>query len=59
GDTFTLWSDNQFIVLLPGVDSALMEKVLERILDTFPNNDAIKITQVKHLTAQSLDLPVT
>jgi DNA-binding SARP family transcriptional activator len=59
GDTFTLWSDTQFIVLLPGVDSALMEKVLERILDTFPNNDAIKITQVKHLTAHSLDVPLT
>jgi DNA-binding SARP family transcriptional activator len=59
GDTFTLWSDTQFIVLLPGVDSILMEKVLVRILDTFPNNDAIKITQVKHLTAQSLDGSLT
>lgn len=53
GDTFTLWSDSQFVVLLPGVDSVLMEKVLERILDTFPNNDAIVISQIKHLEAST------
>jgi len=52
GDTFTLWSESQFVVLLPGVDSELMEKVLKRILDTFPMNDAILINQIKHLAAE-------
>ena len=51
GDTFTLWSDFQFIVLLPGVDSELMKIVLNRILNTFPNNDAVVISQIKHLEA--------
>lgn len=56
GDTFTLLSDFQFVVLLPGIDSDLMEKVLKRILDTFPNNDAIEIAQIKELTAQPLEM---
>lgn len=55
GDTFTLWSDYQFVVLLPGIDSTLMEKVLKRILETFPNNEAILIAQIKHLAAQPLE----
>jgi len=59
GDTFTLWTDNQFVALLPGIDSTLMEQVLKRILDTFPNNDAILIAQIKHLAAQPLDVPLT
>ena len=52
GDTFTLWSEFQFIVLLHGIESAIMEKVLRRILDTFPNNEAITISQIKQLEAQ-------
>ena len=52
GDTFTLWNDSQFIVLLPGVDSTLMDKVLRRILQTFPMNDAILINQIMHLTGE-------
>ena len=52
GDTFTLWNDTQFIVLLPGVDTTLMEKVLRRILQTFPMNDAIVINQIMHLTGE-------
>ncbi len=59
GDTFSLWTDNQFVILLPGIDSTLMEKVLKRILDTFPNNDAIRIAQIKHLAAQPLEVPLT
>lgn len=51
GDTFALWNDSQFVVLLPGVDHDLMEKILHRILDNYPNNDTIVINQIKHLTA--------
>ena len=58
GDTFTLWSDSQFVVLLPGVDSELMEKVLKRILDSFPMNDAIDINQIKHLAAEPQGVPL-
>ena len=49
GDTFTQWNDSQFIALLPGVDSNLMNKVLSRVLTSFPNNDQIAITQIKEL----------
>ena len=51
GDTFSQWNDTQFMVLLPGVDSDLMKKVLTRILDAFPNNEAIRINQIKELNA--------
>lgn len=51
GDTFSQWNDTQFMVLLPGVDSDLMKKVLTRILDAFPNNEAIRINQIKELHA--------
>lgn len=49
GDTFTRWNDTQFVVLLPGVDSEMMTKILDRILQTFTNNHQIFITQVKEL----------
>jgi DNA-binding transcriptional activator of the SARP family len=52
GDTFSQWNDTQFMVLLPGVDSELMKKVLTRILDAFPNNQAIRINQIKELHAE-------
>ncbi len=51
GDTFSQWNENQFMVLLPGVDSTLMKKVLTRILDAFPKNEAIVIHQIKELTS--------
>lgn len=51
GDTFTRWNETQFVVLLPGVDSDMMHKVLSRILTTFPNNKLIAVSQVKELTS--------
>ena len=50
GDTFTLWNESQFIVLLPGVDSDLMKKVLERVLSPFPKSDHIEVDQIKELS---------
>ena len=49
GDTFTLWNMNQFIVLLPGVDSETMHKIMDRIIGCFPKSDMIKVTQIKQL----------
>lgn len=50
GDTFTLWNENQFIVLLPGVDSDVMHKVLDRVLSPFPKSDHIEVDQIKQLS---------
>ncbi|GAB6107435.1 BTAD domain-containing putative transcriptional regulator [Fusibacter bizertensis] len=54
GDTFSQWNESQFMVLLPGVDSVLMKRVLTRILDTFPKNEAIVIHQIKELHSDAL-----
>ena len=54
GDTFSQWNETQFMVLLPGVDSVLMKRVLTRILDTFPKNEAIVIHQIKELHSDAL-----
>lgn len=50
GDTFTLWNESQFIVLLPGVDGDVMKKVLERVLAPFPKSDHIEVDQIKELS---------
>lgn len=52
GDTFTRWNDNQFVVLLPGVDAALTEKVLKRVLKGNCENATVEISQITHLTAE-------
>lgn len=49
GDTFTLWNLNQFIVLLPGVDSEMMQSIMDRIIGCFPKSDRITVTQIKQL----------
>lgn len=51
GDTFTLWQENQFVLLLPGVDKDLMLKVLERILNEYPHRETIEIEDIAHLAA--------
>ncbi|OJV62968.1 MAG: hypothetical protein BGO41_09695 [Clostridiales bacterium 38-18] len=56
GDTFTRWNESQFVVLLPGVDSDMMHKILNRILGTFANNQSISVSQVKELSASSINL---
>lgn len=53
GDTFTRWNDQQFVVLLPGVDAVLTEKVLKRVLDGGIDQNSITINQIAHLTAAS------
>ncbi len=49
GDSFTKWNDQQFVVLLPGVDASVMENVLKRVLHTHPDGTHIKIGKISHL----------
>ncbi|SCX94376.1 BTAD domain-containing putative transcriptional regulator [Alkaliphilus peptidifermentans] len=37
GDTITRWDNSNFLVLLPGLNDLIMEKVLSRILNSFYN----------------------
>ncbi len=52
GDSFTQWDDKQLALLLPGVDSPLMQKVLTRVLSTFKGNEDVKISKIEHLAAK-------
>lgn len=52
GDTFTRWNDQQFVVLLPGVDSVLTEKVLQRVLRQETERGTIAIGHIAHLVAE-------
>lgn len=49
GDTFTKWNEHQFVVLLPGVDAALTQKVLNRVLDQDESNPTIAVKQIMNL----------
>jgi DNA-binding SARP family transcriptional activator len=51
GDTFTKWSDRQFVVLLPGVDENLMAKVMERVIRASDDYEAISVDKITHLKA--------
>lgn len=51
GDTFTQWNESQMVILLPGVDTPLMEQILQRVLSSFPLQQDLHITQIKHMTA--------
>lgn len=53
GDTFTRWNDNQFVVLLPGVDAEMTEKVLKRVLDGPREAIAASIDQIIHQTTEA------
>jgi len=53
GDTFTQWNESQIVVLLPGVDSDLMEIILNRVLGSFELNQSISITQIKRLSSDA------
>ena len=50
GDSFTLWNEANFVVLLPGVDYNLMEMVLKRVLDSYPMHESLEIAHIKHLS---------
>lgn len=49
GDTFTKWNEYQFVVLLPGVDAALTQNVLNRVLDQDESNPTIAVKQIMNL----------
>jgi DNA-binding SARP family transcriptional activator len=51
GDSLTQWNDIQFVILLSGVDGALMEKVIHRVLDDFDHHDDVIIDQITQLTS--------
>ncbi|MDN5351822.1 MAG: hypothetical protein PWQ12_741 [Clostridiales bacterium] len=51
GDTFTLWGEMQFLILLQGVDRPLMEKVLTRVIGSYSQKDAVSIGQIEQLDA--------
>ncbi len=53
GDTFTRWNDQQLLVLLPGVDSAQLEKVLKRVLNVETGSLSIVISQITHLAQET------
>lgn len=50
GDTFTRWNDDQMVVLLSGIDAALTEKVLNRVLG---NKIDFATVTVNHITQLS------
>lgn len=49
GDTLTRWNDQQFFVLLPGVDIALTKQVLQRVLKDEIKTMSIVINQINQL----------
>lgn len=51
GDTFAQWGTRQYAVLLPGVDEALMLRVIERVLSAFADRALVTIERVNHLPA--------
>lgn len=51
GDTLTRWSDEQLVVLLPGVDAQILESVLQRVLHMDSQFEQVTISHIKHLTA--------
>lgn len=54
GDTFTLWTPSQVMLLLPKTDAHLMVQVLKRVLASFPDSDAFEIDYVDCLTAEPI-----
>jgi len=51
GDTFAQWGHHQYVVLLPGVDEALTNRVFERVLSNYPDKQGIAIERINHLPA--------
>lgn len=53
GDIFTKWNDQQFVVLLPGINETLTEKVLSRVLlINEMGGSEFTINQITHLKAK-------
>lgn len=50
GDSITQWNERQFVLLLPGLDSTLMETALSRVLNNFALQNAVTINQISQLT---------
>lgn len=49
GDSITKWNDKQFVLLLPGLSSELMTKVLERIMSNYEDSQHIKIDLISEI----------
>jgi DNA-binding SARP family transcriptional activator len=52
GDTITRWNENQFLILLQGVDSKKTKEILERVIATDSQSDRILVDQVSYLAAE-------
>lgn len=51
GDTYASWGERQYVVLLPGVDEDLMQKVMTRVLSRYIDKALVTIERVNHLPA--------
>jgi DNA-binding SARP family transcriptional activator len=47
GDTVTRWNDSQFLVLLPGLDTETMDKVLRRVIQHFEQETPEAVTNIQ------------
>ncbi|MDF1616625.1 BTAD domain-containing putative transcriptional regulator [Petrocella sp. FN5] len=56
GDTFTQWNEQQMIILLPGVDEVLTEKILKRVVSKVPLAPTVS---VHHIDSLKVDLSIT
>lgn len=52
GDTFTRWNENQFLVLLQGVDVDVTKNVLQRVIGAEEQNGDVIIDEVSYLTSE-------
>lgn len=49
GDVVTQWNERQFVLLLPGLETGLMEKVLNRIISGSVNSNLIEIDYITNI----------
>jgi DNA-binding SARP family transcriptional activator len=53
GDTFTQWNEQQMVILLPGVDKVITEKVLKRVLEQEVHAPSVSVHHIDSLKADS------
>lgn len=53
GDTFALWSDYQFIVLLHDIPREETKNVLARLIESYPHKNEIAIDHIEQLQVKS------
>lgn len=54
GDTFSRWTDRQFVVLLAGVDAEMAQRVLMRVIGENAASDVV-IDQVTYISTQTTE----